>query len=294
MSLCGMEWSLSTLLIFCKLGGSTITDKQKPATPRLEQIARLADQVREARSAAPEQLLLLGHGSGSFGHAVGKRYQVHQGLDDGADWWGYAATGAAAARLNRIVTDRFLEAGVPVVSVQPSASVRCRDGEIVSMETYPIREALRHGLVPLVHGDVAFDEERGCAIVSTERVMAYLAGELRPTRMILVGEVDGVYDRDPLQDRTAKRIRTITPATFGEIRSQLGESHSVDVTGGMLSKVSEMVSLVSRGVTQRVHLISGGNQGALLRVLLDEEAVEGSVILPHSALARSDPASRLP
>jgi len=276
---------LSGPLIFCKLGGSTITDKRAPSTPRIGRIVRLAREVRAALDSAPQLRLLLGHGSGSFGHTVGHKYQVHRGLAGDADWWGYAATGAAAARLNRIVTDRFLEAGVPVVSIQPSASLRCRGGEIQSIEEYAIRQALGRGLVPLVYGDVAFDDEQGCTIVSTERVMAHLASEMRPDRMVMVGEVDGVYDRDPLQHDNARRIAEISPSMFERIRSQLGGSHGVDVTGGMLSKVSEMVSLVAGKVTQRVHLISGGNKEALLCVLLDENAAQGTVIIPDSDAA---------
>jgi isopentenyl phosphate kinase len=187
-------------------------------------------------------------------------------------------TGAVAAQLNRIVTDAFVQVGVPVISVSPSASARCRGGELVSMETYPIAEALRHQLVPLVHGDVAFDQIQGCTIVSTESVFAYLAAQFDPSRMVLVGEVNGVFERDPQVDRNARRIARITPATFGQVEAGLGDSHGVDVTGGMLSKIRQAIAMLEQRRTQRVHLISGLKEGALARVLLDPSAVEGTVI----------------
>jgi len=268
-----------TPLIFVKLGGSIITDKLQASTARPQVIQRLAQEIRDVRAACPNLRLVLGHGSGSFGHVAGKRYHVHQGIAENGDWWGYAETGAAAARLNRLVADLFLEAGVPVVSVQPSACVRCRAGKLVAMETYAIGKALGHGLVPLIYGDVAFDDEQGCAIVSTENVLAYLAGQFKPTRMVMVGQVHGVYDRDPLLDPTAELVPLITPGTFAQVAAKLGGSHGIDVTGGMLSKVREMVDLVARGVTQRVHLISGWQEGALARVLLDGEAREGTLIV---------------
>lgn len=274
-----MGWSRLATLIFVKLGGSIITDKLQPSTARPEVIRRLAQEVQEVRLACPELRLVLGHGSGSFGHVVGSRYHVHKGIAGNGDWWGYAETGAAAARLNRIVADLFLEAGVPIISVQPSASARCQAGKLVAMETYVITQALGHGLVPLVYGDVALDEQQGCAIVSTENVLAYLAERLRPARMVMVGQVHGVYDRDPLADPAAERVPLITPDTFGQLSVELGVSHGIDVTGGMLSKVCEMVDLVARGVTERVHLISGWCEGALARVLLDAEAREGTLIV---------------
>ena len=273
-----MEWSRLGELVFVKLGGSIITDKLRPATPRTEAIGRLAQEIRDARNARPELRLLLGHGSGSFGHIVGQKHGVRQGIAEGASWQGYAETAAAAGRLNRIAADILLQRGVPVVSIQPSASARCQDGKLVSMAAYAVCEALRHGLVPLVYGDVSFDEARGCTIISTEQVLAYLARALQPARIVLVGEVDGVYDRDPLVDPGATQIPFITPCTFSHFEALLGGSHGVDVTGGMLSKVQEMVSLVAQGSVQRVHLISGKRVGALARVLGDPDVAEGTVI----------------
>jgi isopentenyl phosphate kinase len=269
-------------LVFVKLGGSIITDKLQAATPRLEVIERLAKEIRAAQSERPELRILLGHGSGSFGHVVSEKYRVHRGIATDQSWWGYAETGAAAARLNRIVTDTCLATGISVVSVQPSASARCRRGELVSMEVYPIRQALRRDLVPLVYGDVAFDDIQGCTIISTENVLAYLARALHPTRLVTVGKVDGVYDRDPLEHEAARHIPRITPDTFARIETRLGGSHGVDVTGGMLSKVREMVALVSQGHTQRVHLISGKREGALARVLIDAGTTIGTLIEAQS------------
>lgn len=273
-----MERSLLGERVFVKLGGSIITDKQRPFTPRREVIERLALEFKAALEACPGLCIVLGHGSGSFGHVVGDRYRVRQGIAAGQSWWGYAATGAAAAQLDRIVADTFLAVGVPVLTVQPSATARCRDGQLVEMDVHPIREALRHGLVPLIYGDVALDEERGGTIVSTEQIFAYLAQHLRPGRMVLVGEVDGVYDDDPLANPQAVRIPRITPGDLQSLQTQLGASHGVDVTGGMLAKVREMVDLVAQGSTGSVHLISGERKGALTRALQGGAAGEGTLI----------------
>ncbi|NIV31978.1 MAG: uridylate kinase, partial [Anaerolineae bacterium] len=46
-------------------------------------------------------------------------------------------------------------AGVPVWSLQPSASAQCESGVLKSMELAPVTQALQHGLVPVLYGDVA-------------------------------------------------------------------------------------------------------------------------------------------
>ena len=265
-------------LVFVKLGGSVITDKLRALTARPAVIRQLAQELKTALSARPGLRVLLGHGSGSFGHVPARKYHVRQGIAPDGEWWGFAETGVVAARLNQIVTDGFLEAGVPIWSARPSASARCKGGQLISMAVGPIVEALTHGLVPLVHGDVAFDEQQGCTIVSTEELFAYLSRRMSVRRMVMVGEVDGVYERDPLADPTAARVSRITPASFARLRAQLGGSHAVDVTGGMLTKVQAMVSLVASGHVERVHLVSGRREGALARVLLNEGECEGTVI----------------
>jgi isopentenyl phosphate kinase len=263
-------------LVFLKLGGSLITDKSSEATAREEIIRRAAREIKEALEAKPHLRLLAGHGSGSFGHFVARRYSL---LEEGSpNWRGYAETGAAAVRLNRLVTDIFLAEGVPVVSIQPSASAHCRGGELISMATEPIELMLRHGLVPLVYGDVALDRVRGCTIISTEQIFAYLAHHLEPVRIVLAGEVEGVFTADPFRDQSAQLIPEISHKNIDQVEHKLAGSHGVDVTGGMLTKVRIMVALVQERPELKVQLISGQRPGMIRRALLEPDFAEGTTI----------------
>jgi len=261
-------------LIFLKLGGSAITDKTREATAREDVIHRIAREIKRARGANPALSILIGHGSGSFGHFAAKK----SGFGQPGNWRAYAETGAAAWRLTRLVTDIFLAEGVPVVAMQPSASARCRDGELVELAVGPIRAALAHDLVPLVHGDVAFDETREMKIVSTEMLFVYLAPRLKPSRIILAGIVDGVFTGDPFKDPSAQLIREITPTNLPQIESQLRGSHGVDVTGGMIAKVVSMVALVQREPSVRVQIISAMREGLIEQVLARGDSDAGTVI----------------
>jgi isopentenyl phosphate kinase len=263
-------------LVFLKLGGALITDKSREATAREEVIRRAAREIKEALEARPDLRLLVGHGSGSFGHFVAQRHGL---LEEGPpNWRGYAETGAAAARLNRLVTDTFLAEGMSVVSIQPSASAHCWDGELIRMEIGPIELMLRHGLVPLVYGDVALDEMRGCTIISTEQIFAYLAHHLEPARIVLAGEVEGVFTADPLRDQSAQLIPEISHQNFDRVEHKLAGSHGVDVTGGMLTKVRVMYALVQEYPELKVQLISGRRPGMIKRALLEPDLDEGTTI----------------
>ncbi len=258
--------------VFLKLGGSLITEKSRPYTPRTEVIRRLAEEVREALEARPDLELVVGHGSGSFGHAAAAPYGTRQGVRTPREWQGYAEVAAAAARLNRIVTDLFLEAGVPVLSLQPSASARCRDGELVYLETAPLRTALDRRLVPLIYGDVALDEVRGGTIVSTEDLFVYLTPILSPRRILLATRVAGVLDAG------GRVIPAMAPADLLALRPFLRGARGTDVTGGMADKVERMAALVERHPGLTVQIFSGEIPGTVSSVLTDADTPSGTRI----------------
>jgi isopentenyl phosphate kinase len=269
---------------FIKFGGSVITAKTGREAADLPAIRSLAADLAAARMARPELTIILGHGSGSFGHHYAAQYGVHRGIAPEADHIGYARTAAAALRLNRIVVDALLDAGLPALSLQPSASLQARAGQVVRWETEPLATALARGLMPVIHGDVAFDEAQGTAIISTEALLAHLAlaTRLGPSRIILVGE-DAVYTADPRIDPHARRIPLITAANLTDVLSGAGGSHAVDVTGGMRSKLELMWRLIEAVPGLEVCLI-GPTPGLLAAVLRGDPIDAGTVIRQSTIL----------
>jgi isopentenyl phosphate kinase len=266
-------------VVFLKLGGSLITDKTRAYTTRPQIIARLAQEIRQTLDITPDLKLLIGHGSGSFGHWTAKPHGTRQGVRTPDQWRAYAQVAAAAARLNRIVTDAFLEAGVPVMSIQPSASACCRDYALEYLNTYPIHTALTHGLVPMIYGDVAPDNTHGGTIISTEDIFLFLTNddELRPARILLLGEVSGVLDSN------GAVIPHITPDHLSALQETLTGSKGIDVTGGMADKVARMVKLVQRHPQTYVHIFTGTEPGLLPRVLLDAALPVGTRITSYGS-----------
>src|SRR6266540_2026844 len=228
------------MLTFVKLGGSVITDKTGQEAPDLATIRRLAGELRDALAIAPGLRLILGHGSGSFGHTYAARYSIHHGIAPGGDWLGFA---------------------------------------LIAWDTAAIGHALAHRLVPVVHGDVAFDEAQGAAIISTEQLLLYLARntpDLRPTRIILVGEA-GVYTADPRVNPQAQRIPSINRDNIAAVRGAAGGSHGADVTGGMRGKLELLWRMVESQPGLTAQLI-GTTPGLLTRALLGQAGGEGTTI----------------
>ena len=266
-------------LVFIKLGGSLLTDKTRQQALRGDVLARLAAEIAAALAGRTDLRLLIGHGSGSFGHMTARQYGTRAGVRSPEAWRGYAEVARVAAELNRLVVDALWGAGVPALRIQPSASARCCDGELLTLEDRPLLVALEHGLAPVVHGDVALDDVRGGTIISTEEIFHWLAPRLHPRRVVLVGEVDGVLTADPASGVPGEVIAEITPKMLPGLADALGASRGVDVTGGMVAKVAEMIALAqATPALDCVQVISGLTPGLVQQVLSDPSLRAGTRI----------------
>jgi len=252
-------------LLFLKLGGSLITDKSCPHTVRFQVLTRLANEIHNAKKENPDLHLVIGHGSGSFGHVPAKKYGTRQGVRTETGWQGFVDVWREAAALNHHVTKTLSETGLLAIAMPPSGSVVAYDGEISSWDLSPIISALEAGLLPVIYGDVVFDKIRGGTILSTEDLFTYLANQLTPSRILLAGREPGVWSDYPeseilLTDISAHNIAQINPFLEG--------SSNTDVTGGMASKVQQSLELVQRTPGLEISIFSGESPGVVQRALL--------------------------
>jgi len=259
------------MITMVKLGGSLITDKTQRAAFRKDVMARLAAEFYAALQQQPDMPLIIGHGSGSFGHFEAQDYDTISGVYSTEQWRGFARVAFVAAELNYLVTQQLHQANVPVFRFQPSASIVAKNGIIQSMAIDGLQTCLEQQLIPLIHGDVAFDSERGGTIISTETMFSYLVRQLPVSRIFLLGEVDGVYDLNQ------NVIGKITPANFADIQSALAGSAGVDVTGGMLTKVKDMLELATAPPYPTIYIMNGQEPDSLGRALLETQ-VKGTRI----------------
>jgi isopentenyl phosphate kinase len=254
-------------IIFLKLGGSLITDKDKPYTPRLEKLASLAQEIKTVVDSNPNLHLILGHGSGSFGHTAAKKYGTREGVHTAEQWQGFTEVRYQASELNRYVIESLMAAGLPAISFPPSSSMISRDRKVIHHNIMAIRKALDAQLLPVVHGDVAFDEALGGTILSTEDVFAFLSEQFPPARILLAGIEAGVWEDFPARTILMREIST---QVYEKLRAGLQGSASTDVTGGMKAKVEEMHVLIQKTKGLTVQIFSAEEKGFLTRALQGE------------------------
>ena len=252
-------------LTLLKLGGSLITDKSRPHTIREETIVRIAQEIVLARQAAPDLTLIIGHGSGSFGHVPAQQFNTRNGVYSKNGWEGFAKVWHEARALNQIIVDILVSAGLPIIAFPPSATTISIAGNIIEWNTTPLQMALSHQLIPLINGDVIFDQQLGGTILSTEELFIFLAKNLQAERIIITGIEEGVWEDYPTR---TELIEKITPSGFQKIKHILGKSSSTDVTGGMEKKVESLLSLIITSPGIKAQICSGNEPGTLEQALL--------------------------
>ena len=253
-------------LVFLKLGGSLITEKDTPAMLRPDVLRGAVQEIAAARKAQPELRILLGHGSGSFGHVPAKRHGTRKGVHTPEQWLGFVEVWRYASALNQAVMGGLAVSEQPALAFAPSACVTAAGGRVQLWNLQPVRAALEAGLIPVVYGDVVFDTQMGGTILSTEDLFAHLAGELQPARILLAGDEAGVlatYPDGPVVER-------ITPASYASLAAPPGAAAAADVTGGMAGKVEAMLQVVQALPGCSVRIFSGLEPGNIAAALEGE------------------------
>ena len=274
-------------LVFLKLGGSLLGDKRRRTSFRRTVVKRLGKEIKSALDASPGMRLLLAHGGGGWAHHPARKYRTRDGIRGGGGWQGVHETRRGVMEMNRRVLDCLAESGLFPILIPPCAGVVAADGAVTNWPLGVIRETLAHGQIPLIHGDVVLDSEKGFTILSTEELFDHLVPQLRPSRVVLACDVEGVYLGAVARHTRNEIVPVIDRSNIAGIRKTLAasarsakQSKINDVTGGMAAKVERLFELVARRRRLQARIVSGLKPGVVQAALLGEEvgtAIRGTL-----------------
>lgn len=259
-------------LTVLKLGGSTITLKDKPLTPNMPAIRRLAREIARSESSP----LIIVHGGGSFGHFLAAEHGIAEGLKSWGQMLGFSRTHNSMVKLNMLVVEALLDEGLPAVSIAPSSFIITRRGRIKCLYRDVLDRAIELGFTPVLYGDSVLDYDQGFAILSGDQIVARLAVEFNAKRIIFGVDVDGLYTCDPKVNSEARLLTEITVSELERITASVGGSRAVDVTGGMIGKILEIMDPASRGIETLI--INALRKNNVYRALRGERVIGTRVI----------------
>ena len=136
-------------------------------------------------------------------------------------------------------------------------------------------QLLSRGVVPVVNENdtVAVDEIK---VGDNDSLAALVAGCVEAELVVMLTDVEGLYDRDPSQ-KGAKLLHHVARVT-AEVERVAGEAGSERSTGGMATKVKAAKRLGAQGVA--TGLLSGRRAGALAGLLEGQEI--GTLFAPSA------------
>ena len=173
-------------MLIIKLGGSIITNKQKPLTVRYKTIHKIVKKLKTSK----EKIIIV-HGGGSFGHYWSVKYNMHT-KPMKYDNHGIAIVKNSMVKLNKIILDIFLENGFNPYIFHANSFID-NHGIPITEKILELKEVSASGLIPITYGDVLWYRKKKSYILSGDKIMTILAKVIRPRLSIFVLNEDGIY-----------------------------------------------------------------------------------------------------
>ena len=224
-------------MILIKLGGSIITNKEKPLSARRKTINNILKQIRKIKE--PKIIV---HGGGSYGHYWSVKYGMHT-KPAKYDLKGVSVVKNSMIELNKIILDAAAKNKLNPYSLPPTDFMS--GNRSIKSKILTINDIAKSGLTPITYGDALWYGQKKSYILSGDVIMTTLANTLKPRLCIFALNVDGVYSNM----KSKKLIYD-----FKKEQPSISTNKS-DVTGGMTRKITEAVKISRSGL--KVFFVNG-------------------------------------
>jgi len=174
----------------------------------------------------------------------------------------------------------FLRYGVTVAQVLLTAEVLNNRKTYLNLRN-SIETLLRLGTVPILNeNDSVSTEEIGTAFGDNDRLSALVASKIDADLLIILSDIDALYDKNPREFPDAKPIPTVFEITQDIIKSA-GGAGSEHATGGMKTKIEAAKIAANAGC--RMVLAHGRAKNVIRRIIAGEEV--GTIFMPRRKLS---------
>jgi glutamate 5-kinase len=174
----------------------------------------------------------------------------------------------------------FLRYGVTVAQVLLTADVLNNRKTYLNLRN-SIETLLKLSVVPILNeNDSISTEEIGSAFGDNDRLSALVASKIDADLLIMLTDIDALYDKDPRRFADARPIPAVFEITEEIVRTA-GEKGSEFSTGGMKTKIEAAKIASSAGC--RMILANGRLKNVIGRILAGEEI--GTVFMPKRKLS---------
>ena len=140
---------------------------------------------------------------------------------------------------------------------------------------------LELGALPVINeNDAVATDEIGVenTIGENDSLSAIVAAAIGADLLILLSDIDGLYDSDPRRNPDAQLIETV-PVIDAHILSLAGDKGSALATGGMVTKLHAAQIATAAGCEM---VIANGEKPEVLYDIVDGKRAGTRFLIPHS------------
>jgi len=224
-------------MILIKLGGSIITNKERPQSVRRKTIDNILKQIKKI-----DEPKILVHGGGSYGHYWSVKYGMHT-KPARYSLKGLSVVKNSMIELDKIILDSAAKNRLNAYSLPPTDFMN--GNKPIKSKIEKIGEIAKSGLVPVTYGDALWYGQKKSYILSGDVIMTAIAKVLKPRLSVFILNVDGVYS-DTKSKKLIYDFKKETPKI---------SKNSMDVTGGMTRKITEATRMSRSGL--KVFFVNG-------------------------------------
>ena len=262
-----------TKKIVIKIGTNTLT-RQGSNEIDTDYIRQMAGQIAELRKKDRQVVIIT---SGAIGMGAGQLGIVEK-IKDMKMRQACAAIGQPI--LMAEYRKAFEQFGITVAQVLLIADVLNHRKTYLNLRN-SIETLLRLGVVPVLNeNDSISTEEIGSAFGDNDRLSALVASKIDAGLLIILSDIDALYDKDPQKFSDAKPIPAVYEITE-QIVKNAGGAGSRYATGGMKTKIEAAKIASSAGC--RIVLADGRVENIVGRIIAGEQI--GTVFMPKRKLS---------
>jgi isopentenyl phosphate kinase len=238
-------------MILIKLGGSIITNKEKPLSPKKKTIDNLVKSLRKINES-----IIIVHGGGSYGHYWSVKYDMHT-KEKKYDLRGVAIIKNSMIELNKIILDSLLKNKLSPYCLPPTDFMT--GNKPIVKKVKEIEKIAKSGMIPVTFGDALWFGQKKTYILSGDKIMTHLAKILRPRLSIFALNEDGLYS-----DLKSKKL-------IYELKEEhpIISENVMDVTGGMTRKVEEALKIAKMGMN--VFFVNGNKPERIVKAVKNKK-----------------------
>lgn len=275
--------STQQLRIVIKLGSSIIVDDtSRIANDRLEKLVEITHQFKKQG----HELIIVSSGAIALGRSITtSSLKLHGDIHDKQ-----AQAAIGQSRLMSVYQDLFQVHGDTIAQILVTSDDLAHRDKYLKLRS-TMERLLEWGIIPIVNENdsistVELNSTPGQGgFGDNDKLSALIAAKLDADALILLTNVDGIYTKNPLQTKDAKKISTIT--SIEQLKTIETSGKSEFGRGGMSTKI-ESVRVAAMSGTSTI-ITSGLDPQCLtsaLKHLTEGTELIGTLIKPFVKLSQ--------